>query len=324
MTRAIFQGNKPLEVREVMEKRSLLLAVDGSAESLMATDVSWLLARQTHSSVTAQHVIDTFAAWKLLSYSSSGLLNVAAYFDAYENICVCLRHLGMELAQSYKSRAAAHGIKSEIFLDEGNTVKEICKRAADNDLLIIGHRSYTGQFREDLISRPRRSLCEELVQVCQSPMLIVQNKCQKWSTIRILIGNTRYSSESIAAMLKVVRSLAPKVEVYHSWHFANEREEIRFKQQFSQHITKLQTITFAFEQPLATNKARLSDMEVGPDTLVLTPIVVQQTNGRRTCHGADLQKFLRCLELPAILLCPCQTYFESGKGECETEKRSTA
>src|SRR6185369_7253796 len=87
---------KPLRgSTRIMFNNSVLLAIDGSLESICAAKAAWRLAEKTKDgSVTAQYVLDGPAVWKFLGFDRRGFIGSGPYVAGYLNVCNSMRLVG--------------------------------------------------------------------------------------------------------------------------------------------------------------------------------------------------------------------------------------
>ncbi len=156
-----------------MKSASFLLPINGSAESLFASEFVWSLASKSHSKVTAQHTIDLAGTLQFLGQEKAGLIGSGLYVASYQGICESLRAIGRKLEESYTARATSHQIESIFICNEGDPVEEICKAAQENDLLVVGYR------KRPAVDAPvcqgiKLSRAERLAHLSPIPILFVQ------------------------------------------------------------------------------------------------------------------------------------------------------
>ena len=187
-----------------MKKPSYLLALDGTSESRAAAYLAWNLAHKTGARVVAQHVINAKDIWRFLRPRSAGFIGSGLYVEAFEHVTKGLRSIGEALMMSYNAQVEGQNIDSVTYIDEGDLVSQICKRAQESDLLIIGHRPSTLPSKE---TDNTYSLCEELIEVCPCPMLIVTASCPNLNKLRLRLFTGQTDARSIESLNKFVHSL---------------------------------------------------------------------------------------------------------------------
>ena len=170
-----------------MKPGSFLLPINGSPESLFASEFVWSLASKNQSKVTAQHTIDLFGTLQFLGQEKSGLIGSGPYVAAYESICQSLRAIASKLEDSYSARAAAHAVESTFICAEGDPVEEICKLAPGHDLLVVGYR------KRAAVDYPachgiRLSRAERLAHLSPIPILFVQKPIQAITEFAIFVS----------------------------------------------------------------------------------------------------------------------------------------
>ncbi len=263
-----------------MKRMSILLSIDGSAESRSAAHIAWQIAKQTGSSVTAQHVIDSSAVWKFLSYSSAGFIGSGPYMEASERISEALRSIAESLLLSYNSQADGQGLQNRSCIDEGNIVSSICQRAKDHDLVIVGHS--LGQARDVLV---------DLGKKCPSPVLVIQKSTLAWSRICVLLTDETVNEETIWDISEFGSALGLSTELYlnssfgkeHTLHWANKLACIR-------------------GLPVVAIRHAYDGYVITPTTLPMVP--VNNTTNSAAANGA-IKAYLS-MDNPAIIIWPAE------------------
>ena len=121
-----------------MNGTSYLLAIDGSEESRNAANFTWELASQSGARVTAQHVVDTQAAWRFLSHDRAGFVGSGVYMEAREKITDALYAIAESIMLSYTCQIDSRALEYETYIDSGDPATEITRRAQQHDLVVMG------------------------------------------------------------------------------------------------------------------------------------------------------------------------------------------
>lgn len=190
-----------------MSGTSYLLSVDGSEESRSASYLVWELAKQTEARVVAQHVIDTAAVWRFLSYDRAGFIGSGLYMEAREKITSALYSIAEALMLSYTSQIDGQSLEFETYIDEGDPATEIARRAKNHDMVIITHR------RRDSIADGYR-MFERLAETCSCPVMVVGNAAKRWTKMRIFVNAKLSSPDNIYCLYQLATMLGLPVEVY--------------------------------------------------------------------------------------------------------------
>ncbi len=185
-----------------MNKPSYLLALDGSIESKSAAELAWSLAKRTGASVTAQHVINIRDIWHFLRPKSAGFIGSGPYIAAFQCVANGLREIAEALMLSYQSQVESQGIEFSTHIDEGDLVAEICKRAKDHDLLIIGRGILESKDRN-----VEHSLCNELANICPCPMLIITSQNADWTSLRARVLSSNVDVHLVDSLGNFAKSL---------------------------------------------------------------------------------------------------------------------
>ena len=282
---------------------SILLLIDGSAESLLAAKMAWLFAKSTDSQITVQHVIETNHIWDFLSYSKTGFIGSGVYFAAHENITKELKSIAESLFMAYESRASGFGVKSLMKISEGNLVDEVNKEIVKHDLLILGHKS----SEYNLLNEERRrfnrlSACERLIGNCPKPILLVQKEFQDIPTLQFMVGQLLFREDVINNVVKFAKKMRLDLEIFIvSRGQISEEIELsiaKFKSLYPELIIHL-----VLEENLNMLSFDNNDFASSENSLCVMSIS-KINNDNITSLGYGVNKIVNCLEKPALLLYP--------------------
>jgi len=185
---------------------SYLLVLDGSAEAMAAARFAWDLATATQAKVVAQHVLDTPASWGTLSYRLPGFVGSGVYVEAHKKITEALRSIAETIMLAYQTQAEGHHQNTENFIDEGDKVTEICHRAAEHDLVIIGQLSTDDSAPAD------QSLAYRISAHCQKPVIIAKMKPLPRAEVHLSIANRSFNEAAVDEVLAFAKSAGVPVD----------------------------------------------------------------------------------------------------------------
>jgi nucleotide-binding universal stress UspA family protein len=293
-----------------MSDRKILLGLDGSAQSRYAAELSWSMAKTAGIDVDAVHVVDSLAAWDFLAFDIAGFIGSGPYFAAHETMRNSLNSIGQNLIDAYKSLAEAQGIKGETFLDDGTTIREICWRAKDYSMVVLGHRS-TGMQSPDEDKRkiPRRSVAETLTHYSPKPLLIVQDRCKLWTKLRILLGGNQVHSDLLNSCLDFVSALNMTPSVRYLFTVDKKAtgevdktapDGLRVVTDLTKLVPGLAKAKVDVKTCVDINEFMKQDAEEDPDTLLVVP-VTNTAGVRKTSLGIAPDLMVRYLNHAAIL-----------------------
>ncbi len=318
-----------------MNKKSILLAINGSEESLHAAELAWALARSLPATLKAQTVIETRALWRLMEQGRPGLIGSSPYIAAYQAACSAMRSVAEGLSTSYEARVGSAGVDSEFLIDEGDTVDEICRRAEENDLVIVGRRrsstaaeqpehvekvQHIGQVGQlghigyveyiehighvDPLRLPRFSVTERLIYSCPRPLLVVQDRCQLWKTIRYVISDASYNPESLQSFLKFTEEWFSVPREILCVATKKTLEELLLKVKLE--LASSKGVTVKGHGCSMLEPAWWSGIDVVADTLAVTALGYNE-GGSKHCLGIDPAIFVRAMKSSALLFLPAET-----------------
>ena len=296
-----------------MSDNKILLGLDGSAQSRYAAEIAWALAKAGGMHVDAQHVVDSLAAWDFLAFDIAGFIGSGPYFEAHETMRNTLTDIGRNLIEVYRTLAVQQNITGDAFLDEGATIREICYRAKDYSVVVLGQQS-TGMASpaEDSRKLPRRSIAESLTHYCPRPLLVVQDRCKPWKKMRLVVGGDVRPTEQdlLRSCVQFFRKLGiePTARILYS-NYAGNREPLSDKTapdglraltDVTRVVPELDGSKVDVRTTPDINEYWKQDAAEDPDTLLVIPVI--EMNGvRRTPFGSTPDVIVRYLNHPAVL-----------------------
>jgi len=302
-----------------MNTKKILLAFDGSMQSLNAAELCWELAAKYPIRLTAQHVVNTVGLWQLLNFELPGLTGSGPYIAAHQAMGQELRSIGETLVTIYETKAKTHGIADQCVLDEGDAISEVLRRSAANDLVVIGHHANGGTNKNNGTKSgeegqlPRYlthcSMAEALARVIQKPLLVVQTVCHPWKSVKLVLNSNQpvESSFRAAAELAAFFNLPLEVDTF----FQGEAEDANLP---DLSVLTDETKHLYPHMALITRKARLwpsasnqhlAEVDCKPDSLVIVPTFASGLE-RRSAFGTTLDLFVRYSGMPALLFYPAE------------------
>ena len=307
--------------------QSILLSLDGSAQSRYAAELCWAVAKPNGWTVNAQHVVDSLAAWDFLNFDIAGLIGSEPFFEAHESMLRCLNDIGESLIEAYTGQSAGHEILGEAYLDEGTTIREICWRAKEHTLVAIGQRSTgMGSPEEDKRRLPRRSVAETLTYYCPRPLLVVQDRCEPWTQMKIMLSSMRTPSGLLESCLKFADAvkIQPEIQVVvvsESNQNEDELDTLENNPEAKQTIDDLiklvpglKGLKVDVRKTSNLNRFWQADAEKDPSSLLVVP-VTEIGGVRKTTFGTSPDTIVRYLNHPAVLFWMEETEVEIPKEE---------
>ncbi len=295
-----------------MNKMSILLALSGSEQSYEAAQLAWTLAAEVEATVTAQHVVDTQSAWALLGNDKPGLIGSGLYIAAYETLCNSLKDLAAKLAEKYEQMNGADKLNSTCLVDEGDPVHEICKRANEHDLVIVGHAPTVAKA-SGYKKFSKASVAEGLANYCSKPLLVVQKRPEAWKYLKILVSVEHLNLEYILSCLCNAHRLNLKPQLVclaTGVHEEKPQNIIRDLREAHKELADVEIEVALFGDFAAQQGSSLwshqpirVELDAYTDSLVVVP--TREIGGKRiTIFGSSPEMFVEYLTLPTILFFP--------------------
>jgi len=312
-----------------MKGKSILLALSGSKQSRYATEVCWRLAKQLDSTITAHHVVDAHSAWEFLGQDQPGFLNPSVYLEAYHSLLASLITLGEDLALSYAAEAKEREIDDVCIIDEGNPITEICRRAANHKMVVIGHKKSKGHL-DTHTQFQRLSVAEALAHDCPRPLLVVQDPCGNWTSMSILISLDHINKVFIDSCLDMAETLNLKPTLLCVRGGPHEETANDFVTNIRASDERLKNIPFAMIPASKNLEVRIKewydpsgaafDPHLWDNTLMAIPTRMS-ADERITIFDSSPSIFVRQLEFPSILLWP-EEYVYSAQNKSGNKELS--
>lgn len=293
-----------------MKGKSILLALNGSQQSRFAAEACWNLAKKLEAHVTAQHVVDSHSAWDFLGHEKPGFLVADDYLFAYKELVASMFDISERLADAYADEFETQGIDGEFVVDQGNPITEICRRAANYKLVVIGHRSYISRRQSRMHNL---SVAEELAHDCPRPLLVVQGVCKEWSSLSIVISPDHINEVFINSCIDMAESLKLPAVLLCLTGGVHEEEPASLIADLRASNSRLADLHIALipaQQNLNTSITNWSIPENAPfdENLWSNPLMTIPTRmiggERLTVFDSSPSKFVSRLNLPSILMWP--------------------
>lgn len=128
-----------------MPFKKVLIALDGSKYSQLASGYGFWLAASLEAKLTAQHVIDPRLVDLLIAPEFAEELGLSATQEISDKVAASLRKVGKLILKVVTSEAEGRKLNIQTCLDEGHVIEEVLKRAADHDIVVVGHRGMGAQ-----------------------------------------------------------------------------------------------------------------------------------------------------------------------------------
>jgi hypothetical protein len=299
-----------------MNAKKILLAFDGSMQSLNAAQLCWDLASKHSITLTAQHVINTAGLWQLLNFELPGLTGSGPYIEAQQAMEKELRSIGETLVSVYQAKAKSHGCADQCILDEGDAISEVLRRSKMHDMVVIGHHPNTPASKNGAATEaggraPRYlthySMAETLACLLDKPLLVVQAPCSPWKSIKLILHGNRGIEASFRAAAELATFLDLALEVTNYFQGDETDHDLADLSKLIEETGKLYP-----DLQLKTRKAKLwptaqdqhlAQVDCSVDSLIMIPTLLEGGE-RRSTFGTTPDHFVRFSGVPALLFWP--------------------
>jgi hypothetical protein len=298
-----------------MNSKKILLAFDGSTQSLNAAELCWELAAKHPIRLTAQHVVNTVGLWQLLNFELPGLTGSGPYIAAHEAMGKELRSIGETLVSIYEAKSQSHGHADQCVLDEGDAISEVLRRSRVHDMVVVGHHPYTPPAKDGSVGQngqlPRYlthfSMAEALACVLDKPLLVVQAQCRPWQRLKLILHGTDGIETSFRAAVELAVFFDLPLEVN---AFFQGEETVQDLPDLTELIKESSRLYPDLE--LKTGRAKLwptdgdthmALLDCPEDSLVMIPTFLSGAE-RRSIFGTAPDLFVRYCGVSSLLFWP--------------------
>jgi nucleotide-binding universal stress UspA family protein len=148
--------------------KSILVGIDGSEHARTALRYATWLARRLDATVTGLHVVDIVSIEGSFFHDISGSLGFEPYLDFTSKMREALHERGVALLDEFRATCTSEGVRCDTALQIGIVPSEICERAREADLVVIGHRGVNQRFSTGLLG----GAAESVTRQCPKPLLV--------------------------------------------------------------------------------------------------------------------------------------------------------
>jgi nucleotide-binding universal stress UspA family protein len=148
--------------------KTILVGIDGSEHARTALRYATWLARRLDATVTGLHVVDIVSIEGSFFHDISGSLGFEPYLDFTSKMREALHERGAALLDEFRASCAAENVRCDTALQIGIVPSEICERARESDLVVIGHRGVNQRFSTGLLG----GAAESVTRQCPKPVLV--------------------------------------------------------------------------------------------------------------------------------------------------------
>lgn len=155
--------------------KSIIVGLDGSDHSRSGLKYATWLAGQFDATVTGLHVVDIVSIEGSFFHDISGSLGFEPYLDFTSKMREALQERGAAILDEFSQTCQAEGVRSETALQIGIVPSEICERAREADLVVLGNRGVNQRFTTGLLG----GVTESVTRQCSKPVLVTPLEFQR-------------------------------------------------------------------------------------------------------------------------------------------------
>src|SRR5262245_18500608 len=148
--------------------KTILVALDGSEHADAALQHALWLGERLRATLIGLNVVDIVSIEGSFFHDISGSLGFEPYLDFTSKMRDALHERGVALLDEFRATCTKEGVRFDTALQIGIVPSEICERARESDLVVIGHRGVNQRFSTGLLG----GAAESVTRQCPKPLLV--------------------------------------------------------------------------------------------------------------------------------------------------------
>lgn len=194
--------------------RNILVAVDGSESSRIASDYAFWLAAKLKSNLYAQYVADPHLADIVSSTEFAEELSMQFSTENPAKAMRAMKRVGLIILNLFKRQSLEQRIEGvQTCIDVGRPIDKILKRASGADLLIVGHHG-RGQSRV-ASHQSTGSVAQKISSEAKKTLLITMQPAESLNQILVGYDGSQYSKKALVLAERLAVAMGLDLKVMH-------------------------------------------------------------------------------------------------------------
>lgn len=202
--------------------KSIVVGVDGSDHARTALKYAAWLALRFDAAVTGLHVVDIVSIEGSFFHDISGSLGFEPYLDFTSKMREALQERGSAILEESSRACASEGVRSETALQIGIVPSEICERAREADLVVLGNRGVNQRFSTGLLG----GVTESVTRQCSRPVLVTPLEFKEPASPLLAYDGSQRASAAMHVAAEVCSQLRLPLSVLTVCHDTEQGERI--------------------------------------------------------------------------------------------------
>lgn len=202
--------------------KSILVGIDGSEHARTALRYATWLATRLDAHVIGLHVIDIVAIEGSFVHDISGSLGFEPYLDFTSKMREALDERGEVLLRDFEATCRDAGVRCDKVMQTGIVPGEICDRAREADLVVIGHRGVNRRFTTGLLG----GVAESVTRQCTKPVLVTPLEFAEIRSPMLAYDGSEHASAAMHAAADLCTKLSLPLSVITVSRDADEGKDI--------------------------------------------------------------------------------------------------
>jgi len=189
--------------------KNILVGVDGSEHARTSLRYALWFARKLGATVTGLHVIDIVSIEGSFFHDISGSLGFEPYLDFTSKMREALHERGVVLLDEFGAACREEGVRYDTAIEIGVVPNEICERAREADLVVIGHRGINQKFTTGMLG----GTAEGVTRKCPKPVLVTPMQFSEIKSPLLAYDGSQRASAGMHVAAEVCTQLALPLSV---------------------------------------------------------------------------------------------------------------
>ncbi len=173
--------------------KRLLVPLDGSVQSSLATQTALELASRSGAALTGLYVIDSKILEAPYLADLSGISGVVPFTGLMAQVRESLEKHGDHILESFQRICNQRGIQGKAVVETGSIHKIIARFSMSHDLIVMGRRSNTAEWVGHLLG----STVENTLRLVRIPVLLAGDTFQRLGRVLIAYDGSHAANAAL-------------------------------------------------------------------------------------------------------------------------------
>ena len=182
--------------------RSILVPVDGSAQSFVAIRHAIDFATRFHATLTGLHVVDAKILEAPYLTDLAGMTGAVPFTGLMSDVRLSLERRGREILESFRKVCEEAGVRGETRLETGVVPKTIAQVSMSHDLICMGRKSSDAEWVGHLLG----STLESTLRRVHVPVLLAGDAYRDIRRILVAFDGSVFANAALRVGIQLLEA----------------------------------------------------------------------------------------------------------------------